>query len=118
MGSDHKTFHKMRSLSVLIVVLLLAGCASKNTWTANEIIEWHSKNVLDTPKLYSPLYYRGSDEKHHYFSIRAIDRWILMKVVKKEIIITDQKPLETYTSENYLGYYAVDPQNDFKKIED
>ena len=41
-----------------------------------------------------------------------------MKVVKKEIIITDQKPLETYSSENYLGYYAVDPQNDFKKIED
>ncbi len=118
MGSDHKTFHKMRSLSVLIAVLLLAGCASKNTWTANEIIEWHSKNVLDTPKLYSPLYYRGSDEKHHYFSIRAIDRWILMKVVKDEIFITDQKPLETYSSENYLGYYAVDPQNEFKKIED
>ena len=108
----------MKILNALIAILLLVGSASANTWTANEIVDWHFKYVVDSPELYSAFYYRGSDDKHHYFSIRAIDRWIYMKVVKNGIAIIDQRPLSMYSSDTYLGYYAVDPQDEFKKIED
>ena len=107
----------MKLFNVLIAILLLAGSASANTWTAKEIVDWHLKYAVDTPGLYSDFFYRGSDDKHHYFSIRAVDHWVLMNVARREVKITDQRPLKKYSSENYLGYYAVDPQNKFNKIE-
>jgi len=107
----------MKTLTALIVILQLAGSTSANTWTANEIVDWHLKYAVDTPELYRAFYYRGSDDNHHYFSIRAIDRWVFMNVAKSEVKITNQKPLIKRSSENYLGYYVVDPQDEFKKIE-
>ncbi len=104
---------------IALALLLPTGCLTKDIWTADEIIQWHAEYAVDDPKdFYSPLYYCGTDEKYHHFIIRVMDDWVIMKVAKEEIDIADPRPLATSSGGASPGYYAIDPQNGFRRIEE
>ena len=79
-----------RFLIAFIILIAFSSCQAKNVWTEKEIQDWHSKYVQENSDLYSSLRYIGTDDKYHYFVIRAIDSWVHMKVIIEEIKIEDK----------------------------
>lgn len=102
---------------------LLSACPlpwKDDLWTAKEVQEWHATwGAATESKPESPLFYRGSDAEHHYFSCRPIDSWVLMKVSREQIEIDDEQPYVgsgPFRSGPFPGYYTVDPSDGFKRI--
>ena len=105
--------------TTLLVFFLLVGCQSGGHWTANELRDWYVELKQFDPEIVSPLYYRGTDQRFHYFTCRSIDTWVPVKVSKEEIEIADIRPHESVSqSENFPGFYSVDPEQEFRKIID
>lgn len=112
---------------ILFSVLAISGCTtigSMRTWTIQETQDWYRKNYLNQtkqPRLFvSPLYYRDSNEKYHYFVSRSVDEWINIKINVDSLIIIDRRPewKWKYASDSTgsFGYYPVDPLNNFKRV--
>ncbi len=116
MRSNHKMKIYIKSLFVILFAITILGC-QKTDWTAQEIKDWYAKYSKTNPQLYSPLYYKGSDDNYHYFTCRAIDTWVFMRVDIKEIKIINVKPYANTSSAPVRGYYAVDPLNEFEQIQ-
>jgi len=110
----------MKKIMITIFVcLLFLGCQTGGHWTANELGEWYVELKQNNPRLLSPLYYQGTDNNFHYFVCRSIDTWVPVKVDKEEIEMEDIRPyLSVSQSKNFPGYFVVDPEYDFKKIND
>ena len=106
----------MRYILYIFLSVILAGCASDSLWTRKEIQDWYVKNAHTLPDLSSQLRYRGTDDKYHYFLIRAKDSWKDIKVDKDEIHIKDVRPLGSFKDDGSLGYYAVNIRNGFDKV--
>ena len=109
----------LRTIVLLPPLLSLAvssGCAA-DVWTRQEVEAWYGEYAAGGPG-YGPLHYRGTDAGHHHFIIRALDEWVVMQVPVDGLQLEDERPLARYSGEDYPGYYAVDPQNGFTRIND
>jgi len=104
----------------LIAILLFAsGCSSNDKeWDKQEFIIWYSTYWADAkvpPTM--GLRYRGTDDEHHHFIMRPTDSFMFIRIKKEELPNIDVQPVPESSSENFYGYYEVDPLNNFKKIE-
>lgn len=94
----------------------MAGCGV-NTWTGQELTSWYISNKSKYPTFYSPLYYRGSDKHYHYFICRALDSYVNMRVKRDEINIDDVRASIGVFRKPFPGYYAVDPNDNYNRID-
>ncbi len=97
--------------SLLFLLILLSGCIS--TWTARELSDWHTE-CRKSP-FCSPLYYRGTDEKYHYFMCHVMDDYAFMKIKRDEIEVADIQQKAIFS--HFPGYYIVDPANGYKQVD-
>ncbi|HEU5148427.1 MAG TPA: hypothetical protein VFT90_16990 [Chryseosolibacter sp.] len=116
----------MTQITIVIIVLAAtvrcSTIGSTRTWTVPEAKAWYQQHYV-TPReqswsFVSPLYYRGSDDQFHFFVSRYFDDWVFIKIEIDELTIFDIRPRWKYSNENRgsIGYYPVDPLNDFKKL--
>lgn len=92
--------------------------------TVEEAQAWYKEYYLNqteqTKPFVSPLYYRGSDNKFHYFISRYMNDWVFIKIKIGDLVITDVRPKLTLSGGSYsgrIGYYQVDPLDSFRKVE-
>ncbi|WP_153798510.1 hypothetical protein [Foetidibacter luteolus] len=88
----------------------------KKSWTVSEVKVWAEKNRSNAT-WHSLLLYQGSDTSTHHFISRIMDEWIWFAIKRADLILTDERPYKK-TSSVRLGYYYVDPAEDFAKIKD
>ncbi|MCI5056278.1 MAG: hypothetical protein MRY83_09225 [Flavobacteriales bacterium] len=62
-------------------------------------------------------YYQGTDSSHHHFIVRYMDSWKWFDIRKDQIQLKDQRPY-CKTSSCGLGYYRVDPLNNYRVLSD
>jgi hypothetical protein len=98
-------------LVILIGVLFHLARSDSRPWTATQLREFY-EDLESRPDLHGPLYYLGSDDRFHYFTIRSVDVSLWPRVPK------DQIPLDALP---FLGprektYYEVDPSHGFRKV--
>lgn len=88
----------------------------KTEWSVAEMKDWTAEN-----KNYSTwkglLLYQGSDAIQHHFISRIFDEWIWFKIKRGELKIQEERVFSN-TSSSSLGYYYVDPLDNFRKIRD
>jgi hypothetical protein len=101
---------------------LLSSCAGpfmicKTEWTVPEVKEWYSESKKNEPYAWDGILYQGTDDKYHHFIARVLsmDNWAIIKIKKKDLNIDDEQPYLNHSS-SPLGYYFVDPSNNFIKI--
>ncbi len=127
-GNNSEQFEIMKKLMlILIFVSTISGCTSigaMRSWTVQETKDWYKEYYVGQPvqarPVTSQIYYRGSDDKFHYFISRSMDEWVFIKIRRDELAITDERPKWTSnqsSSTNAIGYYPVDPLDNFKRIE-
>ena len=100
----------------ILIMFLMTGCGVR-TWTAQELTNWYTSNVDRSPAHYSPLYYRGSNENYHYFIYRVFDSFVNVKVKRDEIEIDEVKPAIGIFGKPFPGYYSVDPNDNYNRID-
>ena len=105
------------AIAILLLTCLtcLTGCSS-NLRTADEIQEAYSLRKADNPSFTSLLGYRGTDSQYHYFIYRSADDFVLIKIKKEEIQLTDVRP-PIAASDKSFCYYSVDPILGFKRVD-
>lgn len=111
--------HRILS-SFLIGIVFLVGCSSNpRVWTVEETKEWYEQYSAEQSEemksFLSPLYYQGSTNECHYFMCRLMDESVFIKIKIDDLKLDEIKPKE---EDSTAYYYAVDPLNDFKKIEE
>lgn len=117
----------MRPLTTFILLFfVLYSCTTigaRRIWTVQETKDWYKENFVDQPKqsrpFTSPLYYQGTDDKIHYFISRYMDEWVFINIKKDDVVIADLRPKWTSNqkdSQGSIGYYPVDPLDNFKKL--
>lgn len=84
-------------------------------WNVAELKQWAENNKNSPWK--GCLLYQGSDTLHHYFISRVMDEFVWFNVSREQLKMNDEIPYKNLTSNNPLGYYYVDPLNDFKIVE-
>jgi hypothetical protein len=105
-------------LFTLATMLSIAQSSSQQqkVWTIAEVKVWAEKN-----KAYSIwkgwILYQGSDSLHHYFISRIEDNWQWLKIKRTDLSVAKQQVYKQ-TSSAPLGYYYVDPRNNFKRVRD
>jgi hypothetical protein len=94
------------------------------SWTVQETKDWYKEYYVGQsaqPRPFtSQIYYRGSDDKFHHFISRSMDEWVFIKIKRDELTITDERPkwaASQGSSASSIGYYPIDPLDNFKKIE-
>lgn len=107
----------MKYLLVCIVAIFIISGCGVNTWTAQDLSDWYVSNKTRYPTFYNELYYRGSNKEYHYFICRVFDYYANMKVRRDEIDIDDVRPAIGVFGKPFPGYYAVDPNENYKRIE-
>jgi hypothetical protein len=107
----------IRIIISIALLFCLSGC-KKDVWTADELQRWYSPLKQGNPSFVSPLYYRGTDNNYHYFICRSMDDFVNIKVIKEEIRLDDIKPAISISSKPFPGYYAVDPNNGYKRVDE
>lgn len=117
-----------KSILILIVTSTIFSCTTigmMRTWTVQETKDWYQEYYVGQPvqprPFVSPIYYRGTDDKFHYFISRYLDEWVYIKIKKDELTIADERPKSKIfsggSSTSSFGYYPVDPHDNFKRIE-
>jgi len=106
-------------LSLLSISLF--GCFFNRVSTVQDTKDWYQKYYVgQTDNHVSPLYYKGSNEKFHFYICRSMDEWVNFKIRYEELKLEEILPLLKNSFQkdttSHPGYYAVDPLNDFKKI--
>ncbi len=106
-------------LLLLIITLCIAGCVNNRVWRNNEFVDWYSKYWYDNNKNQNAkaLHYQGTSSEHHHFIMHTVDSWLLIRIEKSEINISNEKPYISGSSAPFPGYYIVDPVNGFKRVE-
>jgi hypothetical protein len=101
---------------VAVVSIAQSSSQQQRVWTATEVKTWAEKN-----KTYSTwqgwILYQGSDTLNHYFISRITDNWQWF-VIRRSDLKVPEEHAHKVTSSAALGYYYVDPLNDFKKVKD
>ena len=111
-------------LSASAFVVLITGqtvaqsslAIRKTNYTVAEIKEWAQKNK--DQRWHGWLLYQGSDATQHHFISRYMDEWVWFKIPRKDIQLKEEKPLSKQTSSTPLGYYYVDPLQNFIKVKE
>jgi len=94
------------------------------TWTVQETQDWYKKYYVDQTDqdkpFVSPLYYRGSNDTHHFFGARSMDEAFFIKIKVTDLSLIDVRPkwktADKSESAGSFGYYAVDPLQNFKRV--
>lgn len=89
---------------------------SKTEWTVDEVKTWSSQNK-DYSTWKGLLLYQGTDSTYHHFISRINDEWTWFNIEKSTLQLNEEKPFDN-TSKGKLGYYYVDPNNNFIKVKD
>lgn len=88
----------------------------QRVWTVAEVKAWSEQNKgFSTWKGW--ILYQGSDTLHHYFISRINDYWQWFRIKRSDLNLSDERVFKQ-TSSAPLGYYYVEPSNDFKKVKD
>ena len=111
---------KKATISILIIAFLF-GCnlsyrLSKTNWTILEVKSW-SKDNKDNSTWHGLLLYQGSDSIYHHFIGRIVDEWVWFNIKRNDLLLDNEKPINDKLK-GHLGYYFVDPNNDFKMVKD
>jgi hypothetical protein len=98
-----------------------AGCnlsykLSKTAWTVDEVKSWAQK-VQVYPTWHGWLLYQGSDSLNHHFISRVMDEWVWFNIKRTDLDLADER-IFLSTSAGPLGYYYVNPLEDFKKVKE
>jgi hypothetical protein len=104
--------HFILILSLIAVIGSLTGCR-KAVWTKKETIDWYTNY---SSIVHDGLRYQGSDAQSHHFIARVMDEWVFIRVRKSQLKLDDERPFSTGSNAHFT-YYAVDPSQNFKKIE-
>lgn len=112
--SSSKGIRSWSLLALLFFLFLSISCHSK-IWTVTELQEWYA-SVLESPCSPSQLFYRGSDTQYHHFTCRPIDSWVIIQVRRSELILAETLPFQAPSQNGSIGYYPVDPSNQFRRI--
>lgn len=92
------------------------SAATRNRiWTVAEVKTWSTENK--NQRWHGQLLYQGSDSIRHYFISRIMDERIWFTLKRTDIALPEEKPLRKI-SHAPLGYYYVDPQQNFVKTGD
>ena len=91
----------------------------KTKWTVTEVKEWYPKYKEKEPYAWDGILYQGTDEKYHHFiaHVLLMDNWAIIKIKKEDLNIDDERPYSN-SSSSPLGYYFVDPSNNFIKTKE
>ena len=89
----------------------------KTKWTVPEVKEWYSEHIENERFAWDGLLYQGSDDQYHHFITRVFDEWVYIEINKIELNIDDERPYSNLSS-SPLGYYFVDPSNNFIKTKE
>ena len=106
-------------ITVLLTWLATSSIAQSNSqrqkiWTVAEVKTWAQENKgFSTWKGW--ILYQGSDTSNHYFISRILDDWMWFTVKRAGLILADERVYKK-TSSAPLGYYYVDPSNEFKRV--
>ena len=106
------------TLFILITFKSVSGQNSsfrKTDWTVIEVKDWTKANKSFSLSK-GLLLYQGSDSIAHHFTTRVVDEFVFIKIKIKDLKMIEVLPLKIMTSSGPLGYYWVDPLNDFAKI--
>jgi hypothetical protein len=114
----------MRAVALVVLISILAsGCAGpfmlrKTHWTVQEVQEWYPEYRKD-PRAWDGILYQGSSAKWHYYVARLIsmDNWVAIQIRRTDLVVADERPYPRPSGAG-LGYYFVDPNNDFVKLRD
>jgi hypothetical protein len=117
-----------RLIPIVFLLMTILSCATigaMRTWTVQETKDWYKEYYVNQPNqprpFVSQIYYRGSNDKYHYFISRYMDEWVFMKIKVEELTIGDVRPEWTSSSKSdsagLFGYYPVDPLDNFKKVQ-
>ena len=88
----------------------------QRVWTVAEVKAWTEQNKSFS-SWHGWVLYQGSDTLNHYFISRYMDYWQFLQVRRSDIKIADERAYKL-TSSAPLGYYYIDPLDDFKKVKD
>jgi len=112
-----------RTILVFFLIIIFKSASgqyssSKRTnWTVLEVKDWVTKNK-DYSTWKGQILYQGSDTVSHHFTTRVMDDFIWFEIKIKDLKMIEIHPYKGITSSGPLGYYWVDPFNDFIKIKD
>lgn len=115
--AQDEVINMKHALIVMLLACLSFGCSSVPVLSAGEAREYYLKWVKGNPSGWGKMYYRGTDEEYHHFICRPMDQFVLFKVKKDEIGISDIHPVPVSFKERFY-YYAVDPEKRFVIIQE
>lgn len=108
---------KSKFLTAFCIMAILASCTVSNqvqiqkNWTVKEVQQWYNKDSSNT----HCVLYRGTDDQTHHFLSQCIDKWVFLTVKKADLLVPEERPYKVDSAVK-LGYYYVDPNNNFVKI--
>ncbi len=108
----------MKYLLIILLTLSFTSCGliqkfRKTEWTVAETIQWSEQMQQSAWKGY--LLYQGSDSLKHYFISRYMDEFVWFEILQTELTIDEIHPNKGFPK-GTLGYYYVDPKQNFMKI--
>lgn len=86
----------------------------QRVWKVAEIKTWAEQN-RNHSTWHGWILYQGSDTTNHYFISRIMDDWMWFTVKRSDLNLADEQVYKK-TSSAPLGYYYVDPLDEFKKV--
>ncbi len=107
--------HRLLAITAVMLALFLSKCgSSEGLWSRAEFEAWYAENL---PNYYNleRVRYRGSDASLHYFLIRPVDWFVIVRIPRTELTIADERPYAGGSSVA-LGYNDVDVLRGFAKI--
>ena len=93
-----------------------SGTRRQKLWTVEDVKAWNQENK-DRSTWRGWILYQGSDSLYHYFVARITDNWQWFKIKRSELGMADER-VHKATSSGPLGYYYVDPEQEFRKVKD
>jgi len=107
---------RKNTITMICIMAIMASCTVSNpiqkNCTVREVQEWYKDSTTGNSVLY-----RGSDKRSHHFLSQFTDKWVFLTINKDELSLPDEKPYQV-DSVTKLGYYYVNPSNNFAKIKD
>ena len=117
----------LKQLLPLVVVgfAMMAGCVSDTpkkpdqVWTVPEVANWYYNYKRTDANAWDGILYRGSDSKYHRFTARlnVADQWVFINVKREDLKLPETHRYSSSTNAP-IGYYFVDPLQNFKKLRD
>lgn len=111
----------MKLLAMLVLLGTAISCGAQSAayrnkqYTVEEIKQWSAQSSRD--RWHGWILYKGSDSATHYFIAREMDQWHWFRVNKTALEVPELRA-HSMASNARLGYYYVDPRDNFRKVKD